>query len=87
MEIQSIKSDDPSSSSVSPVAEVEPEQAKSSTTSIEDLYKYFGILADAKEQAGEVRNQDVCTKPFGTFGELKLLKLLKKACGHLFESD
>ena len=25
-----------------------------STTSIEDLYKYFGILADAKDQAGKV---------------------------------
>jgi len=24
------------------------------TTSIEDLYKYFGILADAKDQAGKV---------------------------------
>jgi hypothetical protein len=25
-----------------------------STTTIEDLYKYFGILADAKDKAGEV---------------------------------
>ncbi len=24
------------------------------STSIEDLYKYFGILADAKQQAGQV---------------------------------
>jgi len=24
------------------------------STSIEDLYKYFGILADAKDQAGKV---------------------------------
>lgn len=25
-----------------------------STTSIEDLYKYFGTLADAKDKAGQV---------------------------------
>ena len=28
--------------------------AASSSISIEDLYKYFGILADAKDQAGDV---------------------------------
>ncbi len=29
-------------------------QTIATTTSIEDLYKYFGILADAKDQAGKV---------------------------------
>lgn len=33
--------------------------AAMSTTTIEDLYKYFGILADAKQKAGEVRIYDV----------------------------
>lgn len=28
-----------------------------STTTIEDLYKYFGVLADAKDQAGQVNSQ------------------------------